>query len=139
MRRLRACGLPSLLLAMVVISHYGYYLIASFYPEPQQLAVARAWAYVLRAFEAVILYTAVLALAPAVMRSALAVACGWGIFESAQVIACRMQYPMDRVPPTVTLYAGLCDRVTGLPVYMLTVFAVLLVLSLRKSTDGPAS
>jgi hypothetical protein len=139
MREARAFGLPSLLLSVVIVSHYGYDLIASFYPDAQQLAAARAWAYVLRGFETAILYTAVLALAPPAARSAFAVACGWGFFESAQVIACRMQYPMDRAPLPTGLYSGLCDKVTGLPVYMLTVFVVLLVLSLRKSTDGHAS
>jgi hypothetical protein len=126
-------GLPSLLLVVVIVTHYGYDLIASFYPDA--LASAKAWASVLRAVEAVALYFIVLALAPVkpwIVRKAVACACAWGAFESAQIAVCRLAFPMNRPPPEVSQYTGLCDKVTGLPVYMLTVSLVLLVAVLRK-------
>lgn len=123
-------GLPSLLLVLVVITHYGYDLVAS-----DSLASAKAWASVLRAIEALALYLIVMSLMPAkpwIVRKAAACACAWGAFESAQIAVCRLAFPMDRPPPEVSSYSGLCDKVTGLPIYLLTVSIVLLVALLRK-------
>ena len=133
MRLPRAFGLPSLLLVLVVLTHYSYDLIAGFYAN--QLAAAKAWHSVLRAFEATLLYLVVWSLVPqkpTAVRYAAAAACSWGAFESVQIAACRLQYPMDRPPPDTALYTGLCDAATGLPIYMMTVFVVLLIAVLRK-------
>lgn len=129
----QAFGLPSLLLVVVILTHYGYALLASFYPDVQP--AAKAWASVLRAVEASVLYFAVWSLVPArpvVVRAAAGVACAWGAFESMQIAACRLAYPMDRPPPDVGQFAGLCDKLTGWPVYMLTITVVLLIAVLRK-------
>lgn len=126
-------GLPSMLLVLVVVVHYSYALIAGFYPD--MLPAARAWASVLRAVEATVLYFAVWSLVPPqpfVARWAAGVACAWGAFESMQIAVCRLAYPMDRPPPDVGQFAGLCDRVTGWPVYMLTITVALLIAVLRK-------
>jgi hypothetical protein len=99
MRLLKAFGLPSLLLVLVVLTHYSYDLIASFYAN--QLAAAKAWHSVLRAGEATLLYLVVWSLVPlkpAAVRYGTAVACAWGVFESAQIAVCRLHYPMDRPP-----------------------------------------
>lgn len=121
-------GLPSLLLALVVVTHMSYDLIGSFYPDP--VRAATAWHSVLRAFEAMALYIIVWTLvpwAPVSARYAASLACAWGALESFQIGACRLMSPMDRPPPKTELYAGLCDLVTGWPVYMLTAILVLLV------------
>jgi hypothetical protein len=140
MRLLKAFGLPSLLLVLVVLTHYSYDLIASFYAN--QLAAAKAWHSVLRAGEGTLLYLVVWSLVPlkpTAVRYGAAVACAWGVFESAQIAVCRLQYPMDRPPPDTALYTGLCDTATGLPIYMLTVFIVLCIAVLRKRRDGSSA
>lgn len=126
-------GLPSLLLVLVVITHYSYALIAGFYPDV--LAASKSWHSVLRAVEAAVLYFAVWALVPskpAVTRYAAGLACAWGAFESMQIAACRLAFPMDRPPPDAGAYAGLCDKLTGLPVYMATIMVVLFIAVPRK-------
>jgi hypothetical protein len=136
---MRKAFLPSLLLVLVVITHYSYDLIASFYAN--QLAAAKAWHSVLRAVESTVLYLAVWSLVPlkpAAIRYAAALACTWGAAESAQIAACRVLYPMDRPPPDTPLYSGLCDKATGLPLYMMVITAILLVAVLRK-TNGSAT
>jgi len=126
--------LPSLLLVLVVAVHYGYALIADFYPD--MLPAAKAWASVLRALEAATLYLVVwrlVPLKPATARLAVGAACAWGAIESMQIAVCRLAYPMDRPPPEVGQFAGLCDKVTGWPIYMITITIVILVAVLRKS------
>lgn len=122
-----------MLLALVAVVHYGYPLIADFYPNTPQ--AAKAWASVLRGVEAASLYLVVWGLTPSkpvAARLAVGTACAWGTLESAQIVACRLAYPMSRPPPDVGQFAGLCDKVTGLPVYMLTITVVLLVAVLRR-------
>lgn len=122
-----------MLLILVVAVHYGYALIADFYPD--MLSAAKSWASVLRAIEATALYLTVWHLVPlksTATRLAAGAACAWGAVESMQIAVCRLAYPMDRPPPEVGQFAGLCDRVTGWPVYMITITVVLLVAVLRK-------
>lgn len=129
----RAFGLPSLLLVIVIIVHYSYDLIASFYPD--MLASGKAWGSVLRAVEATLLYFIVWALVPlrpAVVRRAASLVCAWGILESVEIGACRLVFPMDRPPPETAPFTGLCDKVTGWPVYMTTIMVVLFIAVLRK-------
>lgn len=124
-------GLPSLLLVLVVVTHYGYDLLASFYPDPG--AASRAWFYVLRGIEGGLLYLVVWSLAPlrpAAVRIGVAVACAWGALEELQTAACRLAVGIDRTAEP-GLFRGLCDVVTGWPVYMLTITAALLVSVLR--------
>jgi hypothetical protein len=133
-RQWAAFGLPSLLLVLVVTTHYGYALIANAYADP--LVASKSWHSVLRAVESTVLYLAVWSLTPREpvgVRCATAIACIWGAAESAQIAGCRLAFPMGQPPPGVSLYTGLCDTATGLPIYMLTVSIVLLVAVLRKT------
>jgi hypothetical protein len=133
----RAFGLPSLLLLIVAVTHMGYDLIGSYYPDPA--AASRAWASVLRAFpEATLLWLTVWLLIPwkpVVPRLAGSAVCAWGALESFQIAACRLQFPMGKYAPTVKPYTGLCDLVTGWPIYMLTI-ALVLVISFVRSPSG---
>lgn len=130
----RSFGLPSLLLVIVAVTHIGYEPISGLYAD--QAAAARSWASVLRAFpEATLLYMAVWTLIPwqpISVRYAGSLVCAWGALESFQIAACRLQFPMGAVPPSVKPYTGLCDVVTGWPIYMLTICVVLLVTFLTK-------
>jgi hypothetical protein len=122
--------LPSVLLAAVVVANYAYDPIASFYPNPQ--AAARAWYYVLHALESLTLYFVILSLVRGqakVVRYAVSGVCAWGALESFQAATCRLSFPMGSPAPAVSQFTGLCDLVTGLPVYMATV-AALFVLAL---------
>jgi hypothetical protein len=131
---LRSFGLPSLLLVIVAITHTSYDLIGSFYENP--VRAAATWHHVLRAFpEATLLYLIVWSLIPwkpISVRIAGSLICAWGALESFQIAACRVVYPMDQPPPKTELYAGLCDAVSGWPIYMLTIAVVLLVSLLTR-------
>jgi hypothetical protein len=133
--RLRTFGLPSLLLAIVAITHMAYDPIASLYDTNPSRAAA-AWHHVLRAFpEATLLYLIVWLLIPyrpVTVRYACSAVCAWGALESFQIAACRLQFPMNQPPPKTELYVGLCDVVTGWPIYMLTIGVVLCISSLRE-------
>ena len=127
-------AIPSLLLLIVVLSHASYDLIGSFYPD-DPVAAGKAWAYVLRGFEATVLYLIVWLLLPwepIGMRIAGSVVCAWGALESFQISACRLQFPMGQPPPIVKPFTGLCDTVTGAPIYMITITVVLLISFLRQ-------
>ncbi len=132
---LESLRFPSILLLVVAITHMGYDPIGSLYAT-NQLRAATAWHSVLRGFEATILWLAVWALLPwkpVLVRYAGSGICAWGALESFQIPACRLQYPMNLPPPKTDLYTGLCDLVTGWPIYMLTIAAVLLVCCFRKT------
>jgi hypothetical protein len=126
---LRHVGLASLLLLMVAITHIGYSGIASLYDEP--VRAAKAWHSVLRAFpESTLLYLMVWNMTPwepISRRLGVSVACFLGACASFQIAMCRVQFPMDKPPPDVELYQGMCDKATGLPIYML-ILGVILVL-----------
>jgi len=125
--------LPSLLLIVVVLAHASYDVIGSFYPDP--VAAGKAWAYVLRGFEATMLYLIVWLLLPwepISTRIAGSVVCAWGALESFQISACRLQFPMGQPPPSMKPFTGLCDTVTGAPIYMVTITIVLLISFLRQ-------
>lgn len=127
-------GLPTLLLVMVVVTHYGYDIVGGLY-EGREIPAATAWHGVFRAFEAVLLYLIVWSLVPwrpVVVRYGCALVCAWGALESLQIAVCRLQFPMDRKPPPTELYTGMCDVVTGWPVYMLTVLLVLVISTLTR-------
>ena len=125
--------LPSLLLIVVVLAHASYDVIGSFYPDP--VSAGKAWAYVLRGFEATMLYLIIWLLLPwepISTRIAGSVVCAWGALESFQISACRLQFPMGQPPPIVKPFTGLCDTVTGAPIYMITITVVLLISFLRQ-------
>jgi hypothetical protein len=116
-------GLPTLLLLMVVVTHYGYDIVGALYPG-HEVAAATAWHLVFRAFEAALLYLIVWSLVPwrpAFVRCGASLVCAWGALESLQIAVCRLQFPMDRKPPSTPLYTGMCDAATGWPIYMLTI------------------
>lgn len=124
--------LPSLLLVLVVATHYGPDLLASYYPDPG--AASRAWFYVARGVEGAALFMAVWwlscrAAAGQAVRCGIALACAWGALEEAQTAACRLAIGIDRRADP-GLFAGLCDFATGHPVYMLTISTALVVATL---------
>ncbi len=131
---IKSFGLPSLLLLIVAITHTSYDLIGELYANPTRAATS--WHHVLRAFpEATLLYLIVWSLIPwkpISVRIAGSLACAWGALESFQIAACRVTYPMDQPPPKTALYTGLCDVVTGWPIYMLTITVVLLISLLTR-------
>lgn len=128
---LRFFGLASLLLVMVGLTHIGPDNIASLYPV-DQVRAAKAWHYVLRAFpESTLLYLMVWNLTPwepIPRRLAVSVACFLGAFFSFQIALCRVQFPMNQPPPDTELFTGLCDKATGMPVYMMALGAIAVLL-----------
>lgn len=124
-------GLASLLLVLVVGTHYGYDLAASFYANPD--SAARSIFYIFRGVEGTVLYCIVWALAPmrpVHLRLAVSVVCAWGAIESAQTSICRLAVGITN-KPTTGLYRGLCDVVTGWPIYMGTLLLVLLIFAFQ--------
>jgi hypothetical protein len=122
--------LASLLLVLVVTTHYAYAPLSEFYGNPQ--AASKAIFYILRGVEGFILYAVVWSLSRGGI--AVALACGWGMLESAQTSICRMAIGIERTA-TASPYSGLCDVVTGLPVYALTMVAALIVASFIQGHD----
>lgn len=132
-------GLPSLLLVIVVLTHYGGDLLATMYLD--QAAASRAWFYVLRGLEGGLLFLIVWSLTPVqplAVRYGASLACAWGALEEFQTAACRLAIGIDQTAES-GLFRGLCDVVTGWPVYMLTITSALLVAALRFQRQGPGS
>ena len=124
-------GLASLLLLIVVVTHYGYEPIAGMYADPGH--AARAIFYFLRGVEGTLLYCIIWAMTPwkpAHARLAVSVVCAWGALESAQTAICRAAIGFGSAAETKP-YAGLCDVVTGWPIYMGTMFVVLIAFALN--------
>lgn len=129
-------GLATLLLFLVIGTHYTYDLIAAYYPDPH--SAARAIFYVLRGVEGSILYLIVWALVPLRpmhVRLSCSTVCAWGALEEAQTAICRASVGITNNPSTGQ-YHGLCDFVTGIPVYMLTLLAVVLVFVWQSTKDN---
>ena len=126
-------GWTTVLLLTVVIANAGYDPIASLY-SGDQLRAARSWERVLYAFEAMVLYLWVwvhFPWKPVWLRYAAALVCAWGFLEKLQVAGCRLAFPMNLPPPDTPLYMGLCDLITGWPIYMLTLLLVVGFTALR--------
>lgn len=134
----------ALILLLVGAVHYGGDLLAMAIGYSDQDRASRAIYYVLRSFEGAAQYAVIafLALLVAELRwqsapafgwreegqhrlqatsSAVLVilACGWGMFEQAQAGACRLAIGIENRSPAAKPLTGLCDDVTGVPMYML--------------------
>lgn len=124
-------GLASLLLVLVVVTHYAYEPMAGFYAEPRH--AAQAIFYTLRGIEGTILYGIVWALTPyrpLHIRLAVSTVCAWGMLEEAQTAICMANIGFIKGVKTQA-YEGLCDMVTGVPIYMGTLLLVLLIFALK--------
>ncbi len=120
--------------------HLGYGPISDLYVDSER--AARNAHSVLRAFEATALYLIVWALVPwkpLKVRYAASLLCACGALLSFQIGACRLAFPLDKPSPPVADGQGLCDLATGLPVYKMTLgaimFAILLAWMRRKRKD----
>jgi hypothetical protein len=120
---------------LVIVTNYVPDLIADFYPPEVEMAAVRAWQLVARGFQAFILFLMVWALLPwkpKEARLAGSLAAGWGAVESIQIPMCRLAYDMTQRPQADTqLYKGMCDHVTGWPIYMGTLLLVLLIFAFQ--------
>lgn len=128
-------GLASLLLVLVVVTHYAYEPLAGFYAN--QRHAAQAIFYALRGVEGAVLYLVVWSLTPfrpLSVRLAVSTVCAWGALEEAQTAVCMAANGFGGKVATVP-YAGLCDAVTGLPIYMGTLLLVLLLFALQYTND----
>lgn len=132
-----AYALQSWLLVLVLLVHIGADHISEFLYPGSSLA-RRNVTSVLRAFEAMMLFLALWAMTPwkpLGKRYATSLICFWGAFESFQIGACRMFFPLDQPSPTVPDGQGLCDLVTGWPIYRMTLFTVLAIALIRRPTS----
>lgn len=131
-------ALASLLLALVVMTHYAPAILGSLYADAG--AATRAWFYVLRGIEGAALFGLVWALAPrkpAHVRYGIALACAWGMLEESQTAVCRLAVGIER-RVTVPIFGGLCDVATGWPVVVITLLLVMagMALVLDKKMGG---
>lgn len=111
--------LAALLLLVVFVTHYGYDHLAAFYANKAHAAAA--WFYVLRGVQEVILYLLIAFLTPRRSGPAFVVvvaACIWGALEGAQAAVCQSVAGMGAYTSAPGPYAGLCDAVTGWPMYL---------------------
>lgn len=129
-------GLASLLLVLVVVTHYAYEPLAGFYANQRQ--AAQAIFYALRGVEGAVLYLVVWSLTPfrpLSVRLAVSTVCAWGALEEAQTAVCMAAKGFGAGKASTAPYAGLCDAVTGLPIYMGTLLLVLLLFALQYTND----
>jgi hypothetical protein len=110
------------LFAITLGTHYGY--------EPLTvltgLGTPGRWFYLLRGIEGMMLFIVLMSLIPRFYLDARSV-CAWGAVEEAQTAAGRLIWGLSRpAPPDRSLF----DAITGLPVYTLSLLAVLWVLVL---------
>ena len=68
------------------------------------------------------------------VRLAVSTVCAWGALEEAQTAVCMAANGFGGKVATAP-YAGLCDAVTGLPIYMGTLLLVLLLFALQYTND----
>jgi len=140
----------ALLLAMVAALHYGSDLLATAYADHD--AARRALYYVLRSFEGAVQYALIALLSLELVMRQLETAfgwrenqdvdparrkvhtipavglvvlvCGWGMVEHIEAGACRLAIGIDKKAPAGKALTGLCDDVTGLPMYAFGLAAV---------------
>lgn len=130
-------GLATLLLVLVLSTHYAPELLADLYSDPAR--AARALFYVARGIEGSVLFAAVWVLAPRKPRGAfvgVTLACCWGALEEAQTAVCRLSAGIAN-SVTVERYSGLCDAVTGLPIYLLTMLGALVLAAFAQEVGRP--
>jgi len=135
--------LAALCLLLVALPHYGTDWLAMGHED--QEGARRAIYYVMRSFEGAIQYVLIaglsvrLATLPAkfslgerasdprrAMKGAailssliVAAVCCWGAVEHLQAGVCRLIVGIANGPPPVAMLSGLCDGLTGLPLYAL--------------------
>lgn len=107
------------LFSVVLATHYGYE------PAAEIVAKASTWFYIFRGLEGMVIFLAMMALIPRQYLDARAV-CAWGAIEEALTSACRLGVGVTNPPSS----RSQCDAITGLPIYSLTLVAVLWVLVL---------
>ena len=133
--------LTAVLLLAVAVPHYAYEPLASAWPDP--VRAARAWFYVLRGFSGAVLFATIAVLAGMLARRwiwPVVLVCVWGFMEEAETGICRLGLGIGSTAPDVRWH-GLCDALTGLPMYWmgvaaLGVFGVLIAMKLREKPDG---
>lgn len=124
MKNASSRALGCALLALVAVVHFGYEPVADWlYPDVRDRAV-RALFYIFRGVEGFALYVVLLAISR--RNLPIAAACCWGALENAQTAVCRAAIGI-RGDAVAGPYSGLCDVVSGAPVYCLTAFAALVV------------
>lgn len=118
------------MLALVLLTHYGYPFIASATDEPEKWA---SWAfYVLRGIEGTALLYLVMRLFPGRLPWAqLGIgACWLGMFEESQTAVCGL---MASGAPAPDIWGGLCVEQFGILPYM-AVFAACVAILIKKGT-----
>lgn len=122
--------LISLLLILVAAVHYGTAPIAATFSNP--VAVNKALFYIAQGVKGCILWLVIAYLLKdkdkdkgKLIYPAFAV-CSWGAIEDFQVASCRLAKGIESVTAP-QLFSGLCDQVTGLPVYFIGMLIGLLV------------
>lgn len=104
------------LLVAVSALHYGTEYLATFWPDT--LAARRALFYVGQGLKGCLLWMALAVMAPKTMAAVpLLAVCAWGFVEDAMVAGCRIAYGIGTIP-SPGLWRGLCDDLTGAPVYL---------------------
>lgn len=151
--------LSALLLVLIGVVHYGGDLLADLYADPE--AVRRAIYYVARSFEGATQYAVIAVLVIAVRREKLlrikaaepgsvkgaavllssatglvAVVCCWGALEHLQAGICRLSLGVSNRVPSGQPLTGICDDLTGVPLYALGLGVVAFIAAVIAAHPG---
>jgi len=106
------------LFVVVLLTHYGYDALSETFG-----GTSAAWFYVLRGIEGLCAFSLLAAFLAPKFRPLLPL-CAWGAMEEGLTSVCRLAVGIRNPPAS----RAQCDAVTGLPLYDLTLFVVLVVL-----------
>ena len=123
--------LTAVLLLLMWGAHYLFKSLAWSYPDP--VFAAKAIFYAVGGLERSVLYFLVWLLGYMVVskpaRIPLTLCCLWGVVEGLQIAVCRAAWGFQNAVPNKPI-DGLCDSLTGLPLYSLGLAAFAFIAAL---------
>lgn len=124
----------AILFSIVLATHYGYAPLSMLWDDP--VRAARAIFYIARGIEGFVLYMLVAALIvghqsgrkarPTAGDYAVLGVCAWGAIEEGLTAICRLSVGIASPPAG----RAQCDAVTGMPVFAISLCAVVAMLAL---------
>lgn len=113
--------LPWVLLGVTLGRHQLVDVVAMAFEN--RMFARRALFYVAGSIGLMVLYALVWVLVPwrpSSVRIAVALVCCWGMLEEGQTAVCRIGLGLNQPAPEVSMWRGICDHLSGLPISTMT-------------------